>query len=429
MKLKNTNLQLKKTLGLFETSIYGIGIILGAGIYAIIGEGAGIAGNSLWISFIFAALIASFTGLSYAELSSMYPKAAAEYVYTKKAFNKESLSFMIGWVFIAAGIVSAATVSMAFAGYFSYLFGTEIIPIAVGLILILSLLNFIGIKESARVNLISTIIEVSGLVIIIVLGMNFIGSAGINYFEMPNGFHGLLAATALIFFAFIGFEDIANISEETKNARSVIPKALLISLVVSTILYILVSLSAVSIMDWQALASSNAPLTDVAVHAMGPSAILLISIIALFATGNTVLILLIAVSRVLYGVSKNKALPSIFSKIHLKRRTPYISIFTIMFLAMVATTLGKIKLVAELTNIGIFIIYLFVNLSLIVLRFRKPHVRREFMVPINIGKFPVLSFLGAVTCILMMFYFDVVIILMELVVLFSGLLFYKIINR
>ena len=237
MKIRSRGIGLKKTLGLFETSVYGIGIILGAGIYAIIGEGAGITGNSLWLSFIIAAFIASFTGLSYAELSSMFPKTAAEYVYTKKAFNKDSLSFLIGWIFIWAGVVSAATVSIAFAGYFSRLFGTEIMPVAIGLIISLSILNFIGIKQSSRFNIISTIIEVSGLLIIIALGMNFIGSGNINYFDMPNGLNGLITSAALIFFAFIGFEDIVNISEETKNARSVIPRALLISLAVSTILY------------------------------------------------------------------------------------------------------------------------------------------------------------------------------------------------
>ncbi len=425
MKIRSRGIGLKKTLGLFETSLYGIGIILGAGIYAIIGEGVGITGNSLWLSFIIAAFIASFTGLSYAELSSMFPKTAAEYVYTKKAFNKDSLSFLIGWIFIWAGVVSAATVSIAFAGYFSRLFGTEIIPVAIGLIISLSILNFIGIKQSSRFNIISTIIEVSGLLIIIALGMNFIGSGNINYFDMPNGLNGLITSAALIFFAFIGFEDIVNISEETKNARSVIPRALLISLAVSTILYVLVSISAVSIMDWRQLATSKAPLTDVAVKAMGSEATLLLSFIALFATGNTVLIMLIAVSRFLYGMAKNNTLPRFLSKIHSKRRTPYISIFVTMVSASFAVMLGNLKTVAELTNTGIFIIYFFVNASLIFLRFRKPYLRREFTSPINIGKFPVLAFLGAITCIGMLFYFNISVILMETIIIAAGLVFYK----
>ncbi len=428
MERQRAKPKLKKQLGLFEVTVYGVGVILGAGIYAIIGQGAGLAGNALWLAFIFAAIIASFTGLSYAELSSMYPKEAAEYVYTRKAFRRESLSFVIEWVMIIALIIAASAVSLGFAGYFIRLFGNVemlLIPVAMVLIALLSIINFFGIKESAKFNIISTMIEFGGLVIIIVLGLSFIGSPDINYFEAPLGITGILSATALIFFAFIGFDEVANISEETRNAPKIIPKALLIALVISTILYILVSISAVSIFGWENLAASSAPLTDVAVHAMGPDMLIIMSVIALFATGNTVLIMLIVLSRLLYGMSSQGSLPGVFSKIHSKRGTPYISVFLVMALAIIFTTIGDIKFVATLTDIGIFVAYLFVNLSLIWLRFKEPHLERPFKVPLNIGRLPILAALGVVICVGMFFFFEPIILLAETAVIIVGYVIHR----
>lgn len=418
---------LKKDLGLFELTLYGIGIILGAGIYAIIGEGAAISGNGLWISFIIAAIIAAFTGFSYAELSSIYPKEAAEYNYTKNAFRREWLGFLIGWIMILAGIISSAAVALGFGGYFIYLFSMSesfIIPVAVGIIVIFSVLNFIGIKESAWFNIISTIIEASGLLIIIFLGLGFIGTSGINYFDIPGGFQSLVGAAALIFFAFIGFQDVANISEEVKNAVKNVPKALIISLAVSTILYILVAVSAISILGWEALAASRAPLTEVAVAAAGEWILPVLSTIALFATGNTVLIILIVASRILYGMSSGGSLPKIFSKVHKGRGTPLISIISVMMISAVFTMIGDLGFVATLTNLGIFIGYFFVNVSLIMVRIKQPRIRSGFRAPLNVGNFPVTAALGAGTCFIMFFYFEPMILLGELAVIGLGYLLF-----
>jgi APA family basic amino acid/polyamine antiporter len=411
---------LKKDLGLFELTLYGIGIILGAGIYAIIGEGAAIAGNGIWLSFIIAAIIAAFTGLSYAELSSIYPKEAAEYNYTKNAFQREWLGFLIGWIMVLAGIISAAAVALAFGGYFAFMFATPILPVAIGIILLFSVLNFIGIKESAWFNIISTIVEATGLIIIIILGLNYIGAPGVNYFDIPGGPQSLVSAAALIFFAFIGFQDVANISEEVKNAAKNVPKALIISLVVSTVLYILVTVSAVSILGWEALAASKAPLTEVAVAAAGDWILPVLSTIALFATGNTVLIILIVASRILYGMASGGSIPKIFSKVHKGRGTPYFAIFFVMLIAALFTMVGDLGFVANLTNVGIFIGYFFVNTSLIMLRIKQPRLRGRFRAPINIGNFPVLATLGSVTCFAMFFYFDPVILVGELAVICLG---------
>ena len=410
---------LKRSLGLFDSTMYGIGIIIGAGIYALIGEGAGIAGNAVWLSFVIGAVVAAFTGLSYCELSSMIPKEAAEYNYTKRAFNKK-VAFVVGWVLLLSMIVAASTVAMGFSGYFSRLVPFPIVAISVVLIILLSIVNFWGIKESSKFNIIATLIEVGGLIIVIAVGLMFFNpSIDVNY--SPSGFGGIMAGAVLMFFAFIGFEDVANISEETKNAKKVVPKALLIALAVSTILYILVALAAVSVVGWETLSSSNAPMAEILGRAFGPNAAMLMVFIALFSTGNTVLISLVVASRMMYGISNDSSLPKVLAKIHPKTQTPYIAVFVSMIAAIAFVLLGDIKLIAEVTTSSIFIAYLFVNLSLIALRYRMPDAERPFRVPFNIGKFPVISALGAITVVIMLLYSNMVVLAWEMGFIVLGL--------
>ncbi len=426
------NYKLKRSLGLLETSFYGIGIILGAGIYAIIGEGAGVAQGSLWISFIIAALIGGFTGLSYAELASRYPKDAAEYNYTKKAFNKKTLSFVVAWVMVFVGIVSAAAVSLGFAGYFSVLFGSPVILVAVGLVLLLSLVSLIGIKESARFNVLATLIEMGGLVIIVLIGIQLAGSQGISsdIFTLPEtGFAGIMAAVGLIFFAYIGFENMANMAEEVKNPKKTIPKALIISITVTTILYILVSIFAVSSVGWETLSESKAPLAEVAQRGLGQNGVVLMSVIALFATANTVLIILIVVSRILYGLSCQGVLPKLCSRIN-NRGTPHFSILLVCIATVGFALIGNIKTVASLTDVGIFIVYIVINLSLIKIRLSENKAsKNHFRSPLNIGRFPLLALFGLVSAGLMLFYFEPLLLAGVTVVIAIGFGVYRLFNR
>ncbi len=428
MKNKTGQYKLKRTLGLWELCFYGIGIILGAGIYALIGVGAGIAGNAIWLSFIIAAVIASFTGLSYAELSSMYPKEAAEYNYTKNAFNKRSLSFVIGWIMSAASVIAAVTVAFGFAGYFTSIFGGSIPLVAAGLVLILSMINYIGIKESSTFNIVSTIIEMGGLLIVIAVGAIFFLNNGIaiDPFETPSniGFAGIMAATAIIFFAYLGFEDIVNVSEEAKNARKNIPKALIIAIIVSTILYILTSFSAVNILGWEKLSSTNAPLSE-AVSAVIPDSGFLFSLIALFATANTSLILLIVGSRILYGMSCDSVLPKAFCTVG-NRGTPYYSVAIIAVISIVLALMTDIKTLAAVTDISLFVIYFAVNASLIALRYKMPDMKRGFKVPFSVGKLPIIPLLGLISSVLMLFYFETSIVIMEIALIAAGYIAYKI---
>ncbi len=426
VKVKRIN-HLKKELGLFQATLYGVGIILGAGIYVLIGTGAGIAGNAIWLSFAIAATIAAFTGLSYAELSSMYSRDAAEYVYTKNAFRKPALAFAVEWIMIFAVIISGATVALGFGGYFSHIFGVPQVMAAVLLILVLSLISYRGIKDSAKFNTISTLIEMSGLIIIAAIGVFFIGKGGVDYFYSPQGMTGIFSATAVIFFAYIGFEELVNFSEETKNAKKIMPKALLLSLVVSTVLYMLVAVSAVSIVGWERLSTSKAPLTEV-VSSVYPNGAIIMSFIALFATANTVLAILIVASRLLYGLSCDHSLPSVCRRVGV-RGTPYIAILLVMVLSIAALSIGGVKDIAMLTDIGIFIVYIFVNAALIKLRYTQPRAKRGFKSPLNIGKFPVLALFGIFASVFMLLHFSLYLVMLEAVLIIAGIGVYMIYSR
>jgi len=413
-------MSLKRELGLFETVLYGLGVILGAGIYALIAIGAGLAGDMLWLPFLISAVIAIFTALSYAELSSMFPKEAAEYNYTRKAFRKESLSFAIGWVLTVGTIIAAATVALGFGGYFYSLTGIEPNLAALCLMILMTLLNYYGIQESSGFDAISTIIEVLGLVLVIIVAFSLPAHQGVDFFRMPpGGFNNIMAAISVIFFAFIGFENVANLSEEVKDSKRVIPKALLISLGISTILYMLVAIAAVHAVGWEALSESKAPLTLVVTEGLGPYASIL-SYIALFATANTVLMFLIVSSRILYGMSKGGSLQKFFSQTG-SRGTPYFSVAIVGLAAAFLAYALDIKTVAQLADLAVFIAYLFVNASLIALAGSKD--KRGFESPRIFG-IPILAWFGLLTALFMLTHFPLQLWLIEVVVVGIGAAFF-----
>lgn len=429
---------LRRDVTLFQAVMYGVGLILGAGIYVLIGDVAGTAGNAMWISFIISAVIATCTGLSYAELSSMFPKSAAEYVYVKNAFGNNAAAFIAGWLIIFVAIVSAAVVAIGFSGYFSSLF-PQFNPLvsAVALVLILSVVNFIGIKKSVWMNTTFTFIELVGLAIIILAAMLF-GSNQIDYYEMPPAVAELplsagaiVSAAGLIFFAYYGFENLVNISEETKNASKVIPKALIISIVVTTVVYILVALSAITLVGWEELSLSEAPLASAAEKAFGKIGVTVLSAIALFATSNTVLMMLISGSRIIFGMSKGNALPRTLSRIHPSTKTPWIAVIVMMLvtIGVISVSQGSILLVANVSIFDIFIVYALVNFAMIWLRYKKPKLERPFQSPLKIGKFPLLAGVGLATSLAMLTQFDYGTILAGGAAITSGFVAYLAIEK
>lgn len=407
MKSRFLRAHLKKELTLFDAVIYGIGVIIGAGIYALIGKGAGLAGNALWLSFVIGAIVSLFTGFSYAELSSAFSKDAAEYHFTRYATKNRMFSFVIGWLTIFAGIAAMATVSIGFAGYFSELTGMGVIPVAISLIVFCAIVNLLGLKFSTRIITIASILQVLGLLFIIALGASYVGKFGAAaFFDFSFGAEGILSAASLMFFAYIGFEGISNMSEEINHSKSVVPKALILSIVITAIIYILIAAVSVSIVDYRVLSLSDAPLALVAETASSglgmsiPSGTIL-SIIALFATSSTVLVVSLITSRILYGMRDDHSFPKYVYYVSPKNNVPYISVLITSVLAIILAAGGNIALLASISNFSVFAAFFSVNASLLILRFGK-NFKPKFRAPLSIGKFPVLAFIGALSCVLLL---------------------------
>ncbi len=418
---------LKRDLGLPSAVAAGVGIMVGAGIYVLIGAASGMAGNALWISFLLGALVAVFTGLSYAELSSMFPKDSGEYIYTAHAFGRK-LAFIVGYSVFLGGLIAAATVSLGFAGYFSKLLNIEnSFFLALVLIVLMSLINFCGIKQSAKINIALTLIQIGALIFIIISASRFFGT--VNYMEMSNGLKGVFEATSLIFFAYIGFEAVIKLAEETKNPKRTIPVAIVLSVIITTIIYCLVAISAVSVIDWRLLSKSTSPLADIANALLGSKAFIFVATTALLSTLTTVLIDLIATSRILYGISHEFKKLNFITKIHPKTRTPWVAVFLTMFLAIPFIFLEEIHLVAEITNFSIFVTFFLVNSSLIWLRYKEPDAKRSFRIPLNIGKFPLIAFFGALSCIFLILNLSIKAMILGVALFIAGYLIYLILEK
>jgi basic amino acid/polyamine antiporter, APA family len=417
--------KLERSLSLWEVTLMSIGIILGAGIYVVIGEAAGLTGNSLWISFIIGAVVSTFTGLSYAELCSRYPKAGAEYVYVKNSFGKTP-AWIVSWLIIAGNIIGGATVALGFSNYFSALFHTPIIPIAIIVIVLCGIILILGIKETASVTIVFTIIEAIGLVIIIFIGMQKFGN--IDYIQLTNGIKGIIEGGVLIFFSYLGFQGITRLAEETKQPEKNIPKAIILSILITTIIYILVAISAVSVIPAQDLAGEGAPLARIAETAFGKNSFILLSAIALFSTFNTALMMLLSGSHLVYGTAKEKALPKIFSTVSKRTLAPWISIIGIVLSAIFFLFIGDLKSIANLTNFTVFSVFIVINSTLIYLRIKKP-IQNGFKVPLRIGKMPIIPIFGIITSAFMMVNLSIDILGLGFLLIIIGLLFHLILLK
>jgi len=418
---------LKREISLFGAVTYGVGMIVGAGIYALIGIGAGQAGNSIWLSFILAAIIAASTGLSYAELSSIFPMSSAEYMYVKKAFGRDFPAFIIGWLVLASGIISASTVAIGFGGYLTSYINIPESLATIFIIIMVTFVNLVGVRDTVRLNAVMTIIEVLGLVIIIFFGIRFWGS--VNYFEAPMGVNGIVTAAALIFFAFIGFESIAKIGEETRDPAKTLPRAVILSLIISTLLFVLVSISVVSIMPYDKLSVSTAPLTDVVLIAQGEQAASVMSVIALIATSNTLLIIMTATSRIAYGMAKEQSLPTIVARVLPRRGTPWVAILLVTVTSIPFALIADIDIVANVTTLMLFLVFIAINLSLIVLSRNNRNDNHGFKTPFRIGNIPVTAVIGAISSFLMLLQFQIPVVLITLISILIGASIYVIYRR
>jgi amino acid transporter len=388
-------------LGLASLVLYGIGDMLGSGIYALTGKVAGTVGNAAWLAFGVSMVAALLTALSYASLGSRYPRAAGAAYVTQRAFNWRFLSYVVGLAVMASGLTSMATQSRAFSEYASALVGVLPIPVLiVGFIGILSLVNFWGIKESSWLNLLGTTVEVSGLLIVIVVGLRYWGS--VDYFETPAGAEGpvplglplVLQGAVLTFYSFIGFEDMIHVVEEVKDPRRTFPRAVVIAMACVTVLYMAVSLSAVSVVPHAELAASKEPLVEVVRRAAPAFPPVIFSAIALFAITNTALLNYIMGSRLAYGMARQGLLPRYLGVIHPSRHTPHLAILTLMGLVCVLAFVGDIKSLAKATSVLLMSVFVVINGALIVLKRRTNEPPGHFEVPLVGGSSCCTSFSG-----------------------------------
>lgn len=394
---------LKRALGLPLLTFYGVGMILGAGIYTIIGKAAGEAGEGVWISVLIAAITATLTALSYAELGSMFPRVGGEYVYLKEAFPKlRWLAGSGGMMMAFAGLATCSTVALSFAGYLEQFVAVPPLLTAYALLFVFTAFNIWGIKESSWMNVTFTLVEAFGLIFFVYFGMTSPGF-GEALQNVPTS--ATFSASALIIFAYFGFENMVNFVEETKNPEKNLPRAILLSLGLSTVLYLLVALAAVNLLPVEQLAKSSAPLSD-AIRPLSKKAAGALGGIALFATANTVLISLITASRILFGMSRDGSLPKRFSLISQQRGTPWFAALVSVVIASLLVPLGSVEVLAAISSFATMVAFTVVNTALTVLRFQKPDVHRPFKSPLSIGKIPILPVLGGLTSVFLLFQFE-----------------------
>jgi APA family basic amino acid/polyamine antiporter len=389
---------LRRILGLTEVTAGGVGMIIGAGIYVLLGAATQEAGSLVWLSFVIAAALAGLTGLSYAELSSMFPSAAGEYEYTRHALP-HWVAFAVGWTMIVGLVVTAATVSIGFARYLQYFVAIDLRLAAVGLLVTLGGVATIGIKQSARLTVGLSAIQVAGLLLVIVIGLPHLGE--VDVLTGP-GATGVLGAAALVFFAFIGFDEVITLAEETRDPTRTVPRALLLALGISTLLYVAVAVTAVSVLGPAALAASPRPLADAMGHVLGDHGATVVAAIALMTTMNTALLAVTPASRITYGMAKAGVMPATLAAIHPARATPVRAIVLVTGAAVAFALLGEFRLIAAVTDFTVYVVFLAVNVTVIVLRRTRPEAPRRFRVPWCIAGVPVPPMLGLVSVATMM---------------------------
>lgn len=367
---------LKQVFGLNTLVIYGVGDILGAGIYAVVGKIAGLSGSAVWISFLVALIVAAFTALSYAELGSRFPKSGGVAYFVQQAFRTDWFSILVGWLMFCTCLVSMATLSKAFSGYLTTF--APMIPawlIILGLFFSLAIVNFWGMRESSALNIFCTCLEVSGLIVVIVVSTLFVtggGTVATGTSATEVGWAQIFQGAALAFYAFIGFEDIVNVSEEVKDPQRNVPRAILIALSIAGGVYILVSWLATRVLTPAALAASSAPLLDVVAQAQPNFPRVVFTFIALFAVLNTVLLNFVTASRLLFGMAREGLLPAWLGKLHSRRQTPYRTLFVILPIVIFLALSGTLQFLAGTTATLILAMFTLVNLSLFIIKRREP---------------------------------------------------------
>ncbi|MCJ7560140.1 amino acid permease [Candidatus Bathyarchaeota archaeon] len=388
---------LKRTLNLLDATSVGIGAIIGAGIFVVLGIAIGYAGPAIIISIIIAGIVASFTAFSFAELGSAIPKEGGAYQFAFELISPFA-GFVVGCLWLFAQIVAGAAISLGFASYFVAIFPVfSIKTVAVVAALILTGLNLIGIKQSTTVNNILVIIKIAILCSFIGFGIFQIHPQNLSQFS-PNGSFGILQGAGFIFFAYLGFGRIAALGEEVKNPERNMPLSILIALTASIVIYVLTAFTATGLQDYRILAQSGSPLTEAAKATGNFTLVAAVSLGALIATVSVLLTNLIGLSRVAFAMARNGQLPKSIAKVSSRFGTPYISVLAMGALLTVLAFALDLKQTVAITSFAILSTHLIVNLSAIRLRKKMPS-STKFRVPF----YPIIPSLGLLSCIVLMF--------------------------
>ncbi|WP_293784368.1 APC family permease [uncultured Aeromicrobium sp.] len=379
---------LRRVMGPKLLLLFIVGDILGTGVYALTGQVAAEVGGAAWLPFIIAFAVALLTAFSYLELVTKYPHAAGAALYVHKAFGLHIATFMVAFAVMCSGITSASTASRAFASNLAVGIGWEasspaIMLIALGFMLLVAAINVRGLSEGVATNVVLTLVELSGLLLVILVGVYAIAGGDADWsrvvaFDTPedkNVFLAVTTATSLAFFAMVGFEDSVNMAEECHEPSRIFPRVLLTGLGITGLIYVLVSVCAVALVPVGDLASNDTPLVTVVERGAPDLPIdLLIPFISMFAVANSALINMLMASRLLYGMAKQRVIPAALARVHRRRRTPYVAVgfTTVVALALIVyvswASENAVALLGGTTSLLLLAVFAVVNVAVLVLR-------------------------------------------------------------
>ena len=374
----------KRVLGLPQVTMSGVAVIIGAGIFVLLGPATREAGGAVWRSFVIAGVLSALTACSYMELASMFPKAGSEHEFASQVFPRW-VAVVVGWSMTAALVVAAATVSLGFGRYVNEFVKIDERLVAALLLVVMAVVSYLGMERAAWLVVTLALVEIGSLVVVMVIGAPSIGDHDL----LSGSFTGVLGAAGLVFFAFIGFDEVITLSEETRDPSWAIPRALLLALGISTLLYVGVAVSAVSVLGADALAAAERPLAAVGEKVFGGWAADALSVAAMVSTSTTVLLVVTAASRMFYGMAGADDLPRFLAVVR-HRRVPLNALVVTLLLAVGLLLVGDLKTLASATDALIYLTFLVVNAAVVALRRTKPDVVRPFRIRGNVGWVPVI---------------------------------------
>lgn len=413
-----------RVLGLTHVTASGVGVIIGAGIYVLIGPATERAGGLVWLALVVASALCALTAFSYMELSSMFPRAGSENEFARQVFP-DWVAFTTGWAMAVALVVASAAVSLGFGRYLSEFVDIDARVGALVLLLIVATVSMSGMQQAKWLVLVLSAVQVGGLLLVVAVGAHHIGDVDLT---TGNGVSGVLGGASVIFFAYIGFDEVITLAEETNAPHRTVPLALLLALAISTVLYVLVAVVATSVLGPVALAQSQQPLTAVMREAIGSSAADLIGAIALATTANTTLLASTAASRMIYSMGNTGQLPLRWARVH-NRSSPRLATVTVLAGAACLAMVGGLSLLAEAANALVYVMFLVVNTVVILLRIRRPGAERPFRVAGSVGGVPVVPVLGIVATLAMSFQLEPAPVAIALGLLAFGVLLHTVGQR